>query len=209
MENILALFGNTQGGVFALLGPIPVGASAGVVEAALNSLWSIKPDTVQVSKQGTSQSSDYTVTFKSNRGKDSKKHKILSGSTVMFKKVKHALDLYMVYCKKKKWIHILPSLISGDFEPLWYEVFGSDTNITVTEVTKGHSSLRTFTLLWGGVVTKPISYNASESEVCHHKNTVFCFSKFHFDWIITTFAENVNTNNKLMWWNRCCRLWRT
>uniref|UniRef100_A0A3P9KTK4 Polycystic kidney and hepatic disease 1 (autosomal recessive)-like 1 n=1 Tax=Oryzias latipes TaxID=8090 RepID=A0A3P9KTK4_ORYLA len=117
------LCGNTfysLGYGLAKTGPIPVGASAGVVEAALNSLWSIKPDTVQVSKQGTSQSSDYTVTFKSNR---------------------------------------------GDFEPLWYEVFGSDTNITVTEVTKGHSSLRTFTLLWGGVVTKPISYNASESEV--------------------------------------------
>uniref|UniRef100_A0A8C7XSV6 PA14 domain-containing protein n=1 Tax=Oryzias sinensis TaxID=183150 RepID=A0A8C7XSV6_9TELE len=117
------LCGNTfysLGYGLAKTGPIPVGASAGVVEAALNSLWSIKPDTVQVSKHGTGQSSDYTVTFNSNR---------------------------------------------GDFEPLQYEVFGSDTNITVTEVTKGHSSLRTFTLLWGGVVTKPISYNASESEV--------------------------------------------
>ncbi|XP_024153621.1 PKHD1 like 1, tandem duplicate 1 isoform X2 [Oryzias melastigma] len=117
------LCGNTffsLGYGLARTGPIPVGASAGVVEAALNSLWSIKPDTVQVNKQGTSQNSDYTVTFNSDR---------------------------------------------GDFEPLQYEVFGSDTNVTVTEVTKGRSSLSTFTLLWGGVATKPISYNASESEV--------------------------------------------
>ncbi|RVE66721.1 hypothetical protein OJAV_G00110370 [Oryzias javanicus] len=117
------LCGNTffsLGYGLAKTGPIPVGASAGVVEVALNSLWSIKPDTVQVSKQGTSQSSDYTVTFNSDR---------------------------------------------GDFEPLQYEVFGSDTNITVTEVTKGRNRLSTFTLLWGGVATKPISYNASESEV--------------------------------------------
>lgn len=51
------------------LGPIPVGASAAVVEAALNNLWTIKPDTVQVTKQDGSQGSDYTVTFNSDRGK--------------------------------------------------------------------------------------------------------------------------------------------
>lgn len=55
---------------------------------------------------------------------------------------------------------------SGDFHLLDYEVFGSDTNITVSEVTKGQSNMETFTLLWGGVPTKPIAYNASKTEVC-------------------------------------------
>nr|XP_046273956.1 PKHD1 like 1, tandem duplicate 1 [Scatophagus argus] len=100
--------------------PIPVSASAAMVEAALNNLWSIKPDTVQVTKQDHSQGSHYTVTFDSDR---------------------------------------------GDFEPLHYEVFGFDTNITVTEVTKGRSNMKTFTLLWAGIPTKPIAYNATESEV--------------------------------------------
>ncbi len=49
-------------------GPIPVSASADVMEAALNSLWSIKPDTVQVSKQDDSEGSHYTITFYSDRG---------------------------------------------------------------------------------------------------------------------------------------------
>ncbi|KAM4540003.1 PKHD1 like 1, tandem duplicate 1 [Odontesthes bonariensis] len=104
----------------AKTGPIPVSASAAVVEAALSSLWSIKPDTVQVSKQEDVQGSHYTVTFHSDR---------------------------------------------GDFMPLSYEVFSSDTNITVAEVTKGQSNMETFTLLWGGVPTKPIAFNATESEV--------------------------------------------
>lgn len=52
----------------ACLGPIPVSASAAMVEAALNSLWSIKPDTVRVTKQDDSQGSHYTVTFSSDRG---------------------------------------------------------------------------------------------------------------------------------------------
>ncbi|KAM9340526.1 fibrocystin-L-like [Symphorus nematophorus] len=101
-------------------GPIPVSASAAMVEAALNNLWSIKPDTVQVTKQDDSQGSHFTVTFNSNR---------------------------------------------GDFKPLHYEVVGSDTNITVAEVTKGRSNMKTFTLLWAGVPTKPIAFNATESEV--------------------------------------------
>uniref|UniRef100_A0A3B4U1D6 PKHD1 like 1, tandem duplicate 2 n=1 Tax=Seriola dumerili TaxID=41447 RepID=A0A3B4U1D6_SERDU len=104
----------------AKTGPIPVSASAEMMEVVLNDLWSIKPDTVQVTKQDDSQGSHYTVTFNSDR---------------------------------------------GDFEPLHYEVFGSDTNITVVEVTKGRSSMETFTLLWGGVPTKPIAYNATEAEV--------------------------------------------
>ncbi|XP_040908783.1 LOW QUALITY PROTEIN: PKHD1 like 1, tandem duplicate 1 [Toxotes jaculatrix] len=104
----------------AKTGPIAVSASAEVVEAALNSLWSIKPDTVQVTKQEDSQGSHYTVTFSSDR---------------------------------------------GDFRPFQYEVFGSDTNITVVEVTKGRSNMETFTLLWEGIPTKPISFNATEAEV--------------------------------------------
>ncbi|XP_071356429.1 PKHD1 like 1, tandem duplicate 1 [Trachinotus anak] len=104
----------------AKTGPIPVSVSVEMMEAALNHLWSIKPDTVQVTKQDDSQGSHYTVTFNSDR---------------------------------------------GDFKPLHYEVFGSDTNITVVEVTKGRSNMETFTLLWGGVPTKPIAYNATEAEV--------------------------------------------
>lgn len=56
-------------------------------------------------------------------------------------------------------------LTPGDFKPLQYEIFGSDTNITVTEDTKGRSNMETFTLLWAGVATKPIAFNANESEV--------------------------------------------
>lgn len=51
------------------LGGIPVTASAAVMEAALNSLWSIKPDSVQVTKREDSQRSHFTVTFNSKRGK--------------------------------------------------------------------------------------------------------------------------------------------
>ncbi|XP_061597205.1 fibrocystin-L-like isoform X1 [Cololabis saira] len=101
-------------------GLIPVSASAETLEAELNGLWSIKPDTVQVTKQGGGATPDYTVTFNSVR---------------------------------------------GDFKPLQYEVFGSDTSITVAEVTKGQSSMETFTLVWGGVPTKPIAFNATELEV--------------------------------------------
>ncbi|XP_053190049.1 fibrocystin-L-like [Scomber japonicus] len=101
-------------------GPIPVSASAAIMEAALNNLWSIKPDTVKVTKQDDGQGSHFTVTFKSDR---------------------------------------------GDFKPLHYEVFGSNTNVTITEVTKGKSNLETFTLLWGGIPTKPIAFNATASEV--------------------------------------------
>ncbi|XP_026156055.1 fibrocystin-L-like [Mastacembelus armatus] len=104
----------------AKTGPIPVGASADTVEAALNSLWSIKPDTVTVTKQDDSQGSHYTVTFNSDR---------------------------------------------GDFKPLQFEVLDFDTNITVTEIIKGRSNMKTFTLLWGGIPTKPIAFNATDAEV--------------------------------------------
>uniref|UniRef100_A0A3Q3JRM8 Polycystic kidney and hepatic disease 1 (autosomal recessive)-like 1 n=1 Tax=Monopterus albus TaxID=43700 RepID=A0A3Q3JRM8_MONAL len=105
----------------AKTGPIPVSASANIVEAALNSLWSITPDTVTVTKQVDSKGSHYTVIFNSDR---------------------------------------------GDFEPLDFEVFSSNANISISEVIKGRSSLKTFTLLWGGIPTKPIAFDATEDEVC-------------------------------------------
>ncbi|XP_061110160.1 fibrocystin-L-like isoform X2 [Conger conger] len=49
-------------------GPIAVSASAADVQKALNSLWSIKPDTVQVTKEDLSKGAEYTVVFNSRRG---------------------------------------------------------------------------------------------------------------------------------------------
>ncbi|XP_066572050.1 PKHD1 like 1, tandem duplicate 1 isoform X2 [Amia ocellicauda] len=43
-------------------------ASAEQIQNVLNALWSIKPDTVQVTKVDLSQGSEYTVTFNSQRG---------------------------------------------------------------------------------------------------------------------------------------------
>uniref|UniRef100_A0A4W4EJY7 Polycystic kidney and hepatic disease 1 (autosomal recessive)-like 1 n=1 Tax=Electrophorus electricus TaxID=8005 RepID=A0A4W4EJY7_ELEEL len=97
-------------------GPIPVSAPAQVVEAELNALWTIKPDTVTVTKQGPAAQSQYTITFSSSR---------------------------------------------GDFEELSYWTDGSDVNITVTEDVKGKADLQTFTLLWGGIPSSPVPYNAS------------------------------------------------
>uniref|UniRef100_A0A3B4AGA3 Uncharacterized protein n=1 Tax=Periophthalmus magnuspinnatus TaxID=409849 RepID=A0A3B4AGA3_9GOBI len=48
--------------------PVSVSASASVVKAALNDLWSIKPDTVEVSKSVDSDGTHFTITFKSVRG---------------------------------------------------------------------------------------------------------------------------------------------
>ncbi|XP_061122944.1 PKHD1 like 1, tandem duplicate 1 [Syngnathus typhle] len=47
---------------------IAVSASAAVMERALNSLWSIKPDTVQVSRTEDADGVHFTVTFNSYRG---------------------------------------------------------------------------------------------------------------------------------------------
>ncbi|MEQ2207471.1 hypothetical protein XENOCAPTIV_012908, partial [Xenoophorus captivus] len=104
----------------AQTGPIPVSASASEMEAALNNLWSIKPDTVQVTKQEDGQGSHYTITFNSDR---------------------------------------------GDFAALHFEVFSSNTNISVSEVTKGQSNMATLTLSWAGIPTAPIAFNATVSEV--------------------------------------------
>ncbi|TRY58767.1 hypothetical protein DNTS_034596, partial [Danionella cerebrum] len=52
----------------------------------------------------------------------------------------------------------------GDFENLGYFT-DSDTNITVSEVIKGRASMETFTLLWAGIPSNPVPFNASETEV--------------------------------------------
>uniref|UniRef100_A0A3Q2Z1Q4 PKHD1 like 1, tandem duplicate 1 n=1 Tax=Hippocampus comes TaxID=109280 RepID=A0A3Q2Z1Q4_HIPCM len=92
---------------------IAVSATAAVVERALNNLWSIKPDSVQVTRDEDADGVHFTVTFYSDR----------------------------------------------DFKPLYHESHDLYTNITVSEVTKGRSNMETFTLLWGGVASKPIPYN--------------------------------------------------
>ncbi|XP_019729703.1 PKHD1 like 1, tandem duplicate 1 [Hippocampus comes] len=104
----------------ATTGSIAVSATAAVVERALNNLWSIKPDSVQVTRDEDADGVHFTVTFYSDR---------------------------------------------GDFKPLYHESHDLYTNITVSEVTKGRSNMETFTLLWGGVASKPIPYNASGFEV--------------------------------------------
>ncbi|KAF5901267.1 fibrocystin-L isoform X1, partial [Clarias magur] len=48
-------------------GPIPVSAPAQVLQDELNALWSIKPDTVTVTKQQLDKQSQYTITFNSSR----------------------------------------------------------------------------------------------------------------------------------------------
>nr|XP_055075552.1 fibrocystin-L-like [Misgurnus anguillicaudatus] len=53
----------------------------------------------------------------------------------------------------------------GDFEDLQYWSMGPDVNITVTEEVKGKASLESFTLMWDGVPSSPLPYDASETEV--------------------------------------------
>uniref|UniRef100_A0A3B3YQD0 PA14 domain-containing protein n=1 Tax=Poecilia mexicana TaxID=48701 RepID=A0A3B3YQD0_9TELE len=96
---------------------VPVSASAEELQAALNNLWSIKPDSVTVTKQEDAQGSHYTVTFNSDR---------------------------------------------GDFAPLNFEIFGSDTNVSVSEVTKGQSNMAAFTLSWAGFPAAPVAFNATD-----------------------------------------------
>ncbi|XP_043073568.1 PKHD1 like 1, tandem duplicate 1 [Puntigrus tetrazona] len=53
----------------------------------------------------------------------------------------------------------------GNFKALEYVIMDSDTNITVSENVKGQASLETFTLLWGGVPSLPLPFNASGTQV--------------------------------------------
>lgn len=50
---------------------------------------------------------------------------------------------------------------------LGYEVFeGHNVTLDITEQTKGKPSLDTFTLNWGGIMSKPLTPWSSEAEVC-------------------------------------------
>lgn len=104
-------------------------------------------------------------------------HKIIKKSKLVWS---FATDFF-------RWVlnlWVLLSWLAGDFEPLHFEVFGSDTNITVAEVTKGRGNMKTFTLLWGGIPTKPIAFNASKSEVCIVKKKESSLAFFFFCHII-------------------------
>ncbi|KAG7264284.1 hypothetical protein CRUP_026230 [Coryphaenoides rupestris] len=104
----------------AQTGPLAVNSEAEDVAAALNDLWSLKPDSVQVSKEVHSQGAHFTVTFVSER---------------------------------------------GDFEDLRGTSMSGDTTVSVTEVTEGRGSMDTFTLQWGKVPSRPITFNATAEEV--------------------------------------------
>ncbi|TSK31508.1 Fibrocystin-L [Bagarius yarrelli] len=101
-------------------GPISVSAPAQVLQDELNALWIIKPDTVIVTKQELTEESQYTITFKSNR---------------------------------------------GDFQALQYWTNGANVNISILENIKGKADFNTFTLVWGGIPSSPLPYNASVTEV--------------------------------------------
>ncbi|KAI7798958.1 putative fibrocystin-L, partial [Triplophysa rosa] len=139
-------------------GPIPVSASALELQNALKDLWTIKPDTVTVTKEELSTEALYNVTFNSNR---------------------------------------------GDFEDLQYLTMGSDVNITVTEEVKGKASLENFTLLWGGVPSPPMTYNASETECARSrlsvlnayivlKANIFLIKRKNFHFTFTHLADTIH-----------------
>lgn len=60
-----------------IVGPISVSASAMELQNALNDLWTIKPDSVTVTKQELDTEALYNVTFNSNRGELKKMTAIL------------------------------------------------------------------------------------------------------------------------------------
>ncbi|KAM4704928.1 fibrocystin-L [Rhinophrynus dorsalis] len=100
---------------------LSVDATATEVQFALNSLWSLKPDSVQVTASSTDQQNVYSVTFISNR---------------------------------------------GDFQLLSYEVpEGSNFTVEVVEQTNGRADMKTFTLVWDGVYSRPLAHNSSALEV--------------------------------------------
>ncbi|KAK0131722.1 Fibrocystin-L [Merluccius polli] len=126
----------------AKTGQIAVSASAEEMEAALNELWSLKPDSVQVQSEG-----DYfTVTFVSQRGRRDR-------TSPQMQHQYHTMILKAVV------------KLCRDFDDLQAVSLSPGTNVSVTEVTKGQGSLETFTLRWGGVHSQPIPFNASEDKV--------------------------------------------
>lgn len=71
----------------------------------------------------------------------------------------------------------MPFSTIGDFKPLKYDVLSYGTSVAVAEVTKGRSNMATFTLLWAGVSTKPIAFNATQSEVCTNRTRFNVFGR--------------------------------
>ncbi|MBN3294522.1 PKHL1 protein, partial [Polypterus senegalus] len=53
----------------------------------------------------------------------------------------------------------------GDFDVLQYDTAGNDINIEISEITKGRPKFDTFTLMWNGVSSSPLSVNATPDEV--------------------------------------------
>ncbi|KAI5091821.1 fibrocystin-L precursor, partial [Silurus meridionalis] len=101
-------------------GPIPVSAPAQVLQAELNALWSIKPDTVIVTMEQLDNQLQYSITFNSTR---------------------------------------------GDFLDLQYWTNGANVSINIMEAIKGKADLKNFTLVWGGIPSNPLAYNATVTEV--------------------------------------------
>ncbi|MBN3294524.1 PKHL1 protein, partial [Polypterus senegalus] len=53
----------------------------------------------------------------------------------------------------------------GDFDVLQYDTDGNDINIEISEITKGSPKFDTFTLMWNGVSSSPLSVTATPDEV--------------------------------------------
>ncbi|KAG2465238.1 PKHL1 protein, partial [Polypterus senegalus] len=54
---------------------------------------------------------------------------------------------------------------TGDFDVLQYDTDGNDINIEISEITKGSPKFDTFTLMWNGVSSSPLSVTATPDEV--------------------------------------------
>uniref|UniRef100_A0A8C4T314 PA14 domain-containing protein n=1 Tax=Erpetoichthys calabaricus TaxID=27687 RepID=A0A8C4T314_ERPCA len=53
----------------------------------------------------------------------------------------------------------------GDFNVLQYDTGGSNISISISEITQGKPGLDTFTLMWDGVTSSPLSANATAGQV--------------------------------------------
>ncbi|XP_051791547.1 fibrocystin-L-like [Erpetoichthys calabaricus] len=53
----------------------------------------------------------------------------------------------------------------GEFDVLQYDTAGNDTNIEISEITKGRPKFDTFTLMWNGVSSSPLSVSVTPDEV--------------------------------------------
>ncbi|KAG7219453.1 hypothetical protein INR49_009287 [Caranx melampygus] len=136
----------------AKTGLIPVSASAQVMEAALNHLWSIRPDKVQVTKQDDAQGSHYTVTFNSDRGK--RRHLSVIGVIIGVIGV-----IIGVIGTEPQGMNMSATLTFFTMR------FTVPTPTSLLWRSPRGGNMETFTLVWGGIPTKPIAYNATEAEV--------------------------------------------